>query len=81
MTAPIVELLEGNDILRDSVLALDEARGIQFATERRTDDINADGELSIELLETTTKGSRFQVLSTEKRLPWSEETFLRAQTV
>lgn len=60
VTAPIVELLEGKDILRDPVLALDDARAIQFATERGIDDVDSAGELSIELLETTTNGSRFQ---------------------
>ncbi|MCQ4334056.1 hypothetical protein KM295_11315 [Natronomonas sp. F2-12] len=58
VTAPLVDLLEGSELRRDPVIALDDATAIEHATGRAISDPTADGDVSVVLLGAETTGVR-----------------------
>lgn len=58
VTAPLVDLLSGQELFRDPIVALDDAAAIEHATDRSVNDVNSDGDTSITLLGTETTGAR-----------------------
>jgi len=60
VTAPLVDLLDGQNLLRDPVAALDDATAIEHATGLTVEGLEADGEASIELLGDEATASRLR---------------------
>lgn len=58
VTAPLVDLLDGQELIRDPVVALDDATAIECATELTVSDLGTDGDVSAVLLGTETTGVR-----------------------
>ena len=58
VTAPLVDLLSGQELFRDTIVALDDAAAIEHATDRSVNDVNSDGDTSVTLLGTETTGAR-----------------------
>lgn len=58
VTAPLVDLLDGQELIRDPVVALDDATAIECATELTVSDLGTDGDVSVALLGTETTGVR-----------------------
>jgi|GEM_PF-1080564 hypothetical protein len=58
VTAPLVDLLSGQELFRDPIVALDDAAAIEHATDRSVNDVNSDGDTSVTLLGTETTGAR-----------------------
>jgi hypothetical protein len=59
VTAPLVDLLDGQGLFRDPVVALDDATAIELATELDVSGLESDGTASIVLLGAETTGGRF----------------------
>lgn len=59
VTAPLVDLLDGQGLFRDPVVALNDATAIELVTELDVSGLEAEGSASIVLLGTETTGDRF----------------------
>jgi hypothetical protein len=60
VTAPLVDLLDGQGLFRDPFLSLDDAGTVEHATGLTVGDLEPDGETSVALLGTEIAGERFR---------------------
>ncbi|MEF8778777.1 MAG: DUF6517 family protein [Natronomonas sp.] len=58
VTAPLVDLLDGQELFRDPFASLEDTTAIEYATDRTVSELSADGDVSVVLLESETTGVR-----------------------